>query len=171
MRRVISRINAGGEYEPAEASPSDAAKLEDMLFWQIPCGVSGTDRAFMEGRWDGHVAPEKFKAMDYALAKKAGISTSGKVYMPSIADRRGPRDPEAWVDSVGSLKRVVEKRNMTCEGIVNHTAIELPPKPDVPLNDSIVNNIIAQETQKNPGLKAKPRQELREMVIDKHGRK
>jgi hypothetical protein len=168
---VISRINAGGEYEPAAADPQDESRLEAVLFYQQAPGVSGTDRAFFEGRWEGHQTPEKFKALDYAAAKAAGISTAGKVYMSGVADRRGPRDPEAWVDSVGSLKRLVQKRNMTCEGIVNNVAVELPPKPDVPLNDSIVNNIIAQETQKNPGLKAKPRQELREMVIDKHGRK
>lgn len=146
-------------------------KLAEIFATAQPPGTGVTDKSFFEGRLNGHAVPDKFKALDYALAKKAGISTSGKLYHSGIADSRGPQDPEAWVSGLDDLKRVIKKRNLTTTGIVNHKGVETPPKPDVPLSDKIVNRIIAQETKKDPGLKSKPKQELKEMVIAKHARK
>lgn len=57
-------------------------------------------------------------------ARRAGVSTTCKRYMSSLAAY--PGDPEAWVDSKGDVRRVCEKRGWGCEGKVNVTA---RPKP------------------------------------------
>lgn len=171
MRRTISRISSNGVYEPAAPEEGDEQRIEDILYWQQAPGDGGTDKSFWEGRFNGHDTTDKQKSLDYQLAKKAGISTAGKLYMSSLADRRGPRDPEAWVSGISDVKAVVKKRNYTCEGIVNHVGVELPPPKKVPLSEHIINRVIKRECEANPSLKNKPRQELREMAIAKHGKK
>lgn len=48
-------------------------------------------------------------------AKEAGISTTGKVYMPNLAVELG--DPEAWVGSQEDVQRVCQRRGWKYNGV------------------------------------------------------
>jgi putative FmdB family regulatory protein len=70
------------------------------------------------------------------MARRAGVSTDGKAYMPEIA--RFPGDPEAWVQSTDEIKSVIERRGWAAEGDINVKAEAKAPKPDVPLAPDLV---------------------------------
>lgn len=143
------------------------------LLRQAP-GTKGTDRALMQGDVLNHGLadmPVWLQEMHVAKAKAAGISIAGKVYKGGLADGRGPADPAAWVGGVDDVLEVARKRDLhVYDGVVTHTPVrDIVPKPDVPLAPKLVEGLVNDYLQADPGLAAKPRQELREMVIDKHG--
>jgi len=125
-----------------------------MTALRQPPGTRGTDRAFMQGRLDGNwmdgIPPRQAKKM-VREAKAAGIDISGKYYMGGLADRRGHLDPEAWIDSVGDIKRVARKRNLNVSGIVNIEGHEVEPTKPA-LNQKIVNRLAKQAMASNPKL-------------------
>lgn len=171
-RVLISKITSKGSYENyAYQTEDDVDRIMEMLLSQCPPGHSGTDKTFWEGKVNGHSVDEAIKSGDYIRAKRAGVDTSGKLYVSGIADRRGPGDPSAWVSGLDDLRAVVKRRGITCEGIVKNRGPEVEPNKPVPLAEDIVERVIKREVKANPNLKKKPRQELREMVIAKHGRK
>lgn len=138
-----------------------------MCALQTPPGTRGTDRAYMEGRYNNQQldglpgAQAKWLAKE---AKEAGISISGKYYCGGIADSRGWKDPEAWVSGVDDIRRVARKRNLHVDGAVRHTATELPPERKV-LAESIIKEEVAKEKRRNPRAKAG---EVREQLLAKH---
>lgn len=148
-------------------------KWAEMCALQQPPGLRGTDRTLMEGKtnqqWLDDMPAKQAKRI-LAEAKRAGISTAGKFYMSGLADKRGHKDPDAWVDSVADVKRVARKRNLTVRGAVEHEGIPMPPPPPKPLSDRLANEMIRSELQKNPALKTKKKAELKEMVVAKYGR-
>ena len=148
-----------------------APRLAEMLALQQPPGVRGTDRAFMEGRLNN----EQFDSMpkDHAqniitIARRAGINPNGKFYSSGLADRRGPADPKAWVDSVHDVKRVAAERNLTVTGAVEHKGIPVPRPQSKPLSERLTREMMKAEAKRRPSMK---QGELREYVIDKYGRK
>jgi hypothetical protein len=143
----------------------------EMCALQQPPGLKGTDRALMEGRLNN----EQFNSMpaDHArnmitLAKRAGINPSGKYYSAGLADKRGPADPAAWIDSVGDVTRVAQKRNLTVRGAVNHKGTPVPRPKSPVLSDKLTKEMMNVEKKNHPTMK---QGELREMVHDKYGRK
>lgn len=148
-------------------------KWAEMCATQQPPGLRGTDRTFMEKRSNQEWLDDMPR--DQALrilreAKSAGINTSGKFYMSGIADKRGHKDPAAWVDSVADVKKVAAQRNLTVRGAVEHQGIPVPPPPPKPLSDRLTREMMAYERKKNPALKSKKDGEIREMVVAKYGR-
>lgn len=148
-----------------------APRLAEMLALQQPPGLRGTDRTFMEGRLNN----EQFDRMpkDHAqniitLARRAGINPNGKYYCSGLADKRGPSDPEAWVDSVGDVKRVAARRNLTVAGAVEHKGTPVPRPQSKALSDRLTREMMKAEAPARPSMK---QGELREYVIDKYGRK
>lgn len=148
-----------------------ASRLAEMLALQQPPGLRGTDRTFMEGRLNN----EQFDRMpkDHAqniitLAHRAGINPNGKYYCSGLADKRGPSDPEAWVDSVADVKRVAAKRNLTVSGAVEHKGTPMPRPKSKPLSERLTREMMKAEAKHRPSMK---QGELREYVIDKYGRK
>lgn len=138
-----------------------------MVALQQPPGTSGTDRAFLEGRQNNEQLndmPRRQAAYVATEARQAGISISGKYYCAGIADKRGWRDPEAWVTSNDDVLRVAQKRRLHVTGNVNYDPGEAPPKR-VLLSESIIKDELKKEKRKNP--KAKDG-ELREKIIEKH---
>ncbi len=138
-----------------------------MVALQQPPGTSGTDRAFLEGRQNNEQLndmPRRQAAYVAKEARQAGISISGKYYCAGIADKRGWRDPEAWVTSNDDVLRVAQKRRLHVTGNVNYEPGEAPPKR-VLLSESIIKDELKKEKRKNP--KAKDG-ELREKIIEKH---
>lgn len=103
-------------------------------------------------------------------ARASGINVSGRYYMSGLADKRGHRDPAAWVDSVGDIQKVAKERNLSVQGIVEHKGTAMPPPKRKRLSAKLTNQMMAAERAKNPGLKMKDR-DLREMVKEKYGYK
>lgn len=101
------------------------------------------------------------------LAERAGVSIHGKRYLSRLADY--PGDPEAWVDSQGDVRRVVEKRGLSCEGMgLNIPGVERPEKEWGPpkVNDKIVDRVVNEHLADagNPVLKPHERMDLYEKV-------
>ena len=138
-----------------------------MVALQQPPGAKGTDRAFLEGRQNNQqlddmpVRQAQYVARD---ARKAGISIAGKYYCAGIADKRGWKDPEAWVTSNDDVLRVAQKRRLHVTGSVNYDPGEAPPKRTL-LSESIIKEELRKEKRKNPKAKVG---ELREKIIEKH---
>ena len=138
-----------------------------MVALQTPPGTKGTDRAFLEGRQNNEQLNDMPKRQAQYVAREAreaGINISGKYYCAGIADKRGWRDPAAWVTSNDDVLRVARKRRLHVTGSVNYDPGEAPPKR-VLLSESIIRDEMRKEKRKNP--KAKDG-ELREKIIDKH---
>lgn len=149
----------------------NSPRFAEMLALQSPPGVRGTDRAFMQGRYNNQQLNEMPKRQAEWLARearKAGISIEGKYYCGGIADRRRWKDPEAWVGGVDDIKRVAQKRRLHLQGGIEYTPPEMPPPERVVLHESIVKEKVKEYKKKFP---TKKTGELREMVIEKHGYK
>lgn len=150
-------------------SEGQSHKWAEMCALQSPPGVKGTDRSYMQGRYNNqqldNMPPDHARNI-VTLAKRAGINPSGKYYAASIADGRGPADPAAWVDSTADIKRVAMARNLSVSGAVEHKAIPVPPKR-VALSERLTKEMMRAERKNNPNMKSG---ELREMVVAKYGR-
>lgn len=146
-------------------------RAAEMFALQQPPGLRGTDRTFMQGRYNN----QQFDAMPrdhaqevLAAARRAGINPAGKYYCAGLADGRGPRDPAAWVDSVNDVKRVAQDRNLTVEGAVEHKGIAMPRPKSKPLSERATRELMREERRRHPTMK---KGELREYVVSKYGRK
>ncbi len=154
-------------------SEGQTPKFAEMCALQQPPGVRGSDRAVMQGRYNGQWLDEMPK--DHAdrmlrEAKAAGINVSGRFYMSGLADKRGHRDPAAWIDSVSDIKQVARERNLTVQGIVEHKGSPVDPPKQKRLSARLTREMMAYERRKNPGSKIKDG-DLKEMVKEKYGRK
>ncbi len=78
-------------------------------------------RGFASQPFDGPVNPFVHKRYA-AMARKAGVSISGKRYMSGLA--RYPGDPKAWVSDRSDIKKLCERRGWGCEGAVKVKARE-----------------------------------------------
>ena len=142
-------------------------RFAEMCALQQPPGTKGMDRTFMEGRMDGSwldKLPKKQAMRMLREAKADGISTAGKYYMSGLADARGHRDPEAWVDSVDDIRRVARNRNLQVQGVVNIESTPVPPKR-VPINPKIVRKLSSQLMAQDKKLS---RQEASRIVRERH---
>lgn len=142
----------------------------EMVATRTPPGTKGTDRAFLEGRQNNQQLDDLPKRQAQYMvreAKRAGINISGKHYVAGIADKRGWRDPAAWVSSNDDVLRVAHARRLAVSGTVNYDPGPAPITPKV-LSESIIKDEMKKELRKNP--KAN-KGELREKIIDKHAYK
>jgi hypothetical protein len=131
-------------------------RFAEMCALQMAPGTRGTDRAFMQGRYNGQffdTMPVPLARRMIREAKAAGINVAGKFYMGGLADKRGHRDPDAWIDSVADIKRVAQKRDLHVTGIVEHTPPEKPPTKSVDIAPDILRENVRKEMLANPKLK------------------
>lgn len=141
--------------------------------------MKGSDRAFMEGQRRKMEGSSDDLMRDMVkMAKGAGIKTQGRFYMAGLADRRGYRDPGAWVSSIDDVKRVCRERNYECRGIVEHRADERPPAPKKAIAEDIVTELAAKALGSDTELRHRVREggrkayaALREQIAAKHARK
>lgn len=138
-----------------------------MCALQVAPGTLGSDRAFMEGRMNNQQLDDMPPRQAKWLAKEAreaGINISGKYYCGGLADKRGWRDPAAWVGSNDDVLRVARARNLAVTGAVNYDPGPAPPKRKL-ISESILKEEVAREKRKNPRAKVG---EVRERIIEKH---
>lgn len=174
ITRTAKFIDGKMVYDPpltkAEKA-ADAKRFAEMVSTRRAPGLNGTDRAFLEGDVIHHGLNNQAPFLQEQMvsqARKAGINITGKVYKAGLADQRGAADPQAWVSGIDDVLAVCKAKNLNCRGAVNHKAHEVPPKPDVPLAEKLIQEQAAEYVAKDPSWKKKP-QELRQMIIDKHG--
>jgi hypothetical protein len=113
--------------------------IAEMCALQVSPGIMGTDSNFMEGHCNGNQFEKHPEIGDFYRreAEKAGVSTTGKVYLSSLASR--PGDPEAWVSGRGDVTRVVNERNWNCDGAVKRQAVRgIEGTEDVGVADNIL---------------------------------
>ena len=142
-------------------------KWAAMVAMQTPPGTKGTDRAFMEGRMNNQQLddmPVRQAQYVAAEAKSAGINISGKHYVGGLADKRGWRDPEAWVSNNDDVLKVAHKRRLAVSGTVNYDPGPADPKRKL-ISESIVREEVAKAKRLNPSAKTG---DLRQQVIEKH---
>lgn len=153
-----------------EDHPWHKVDWSDMRF-----KVHGSEQSFSGNRsqyeYDDNVGKLTLQA-----AKAAGISTHGKHYVSGLADKRGPRDPEAWVSDSSDVLRVAKKRGLRLRGSVNYEPPQVEPKPKKRrrLAPDLVREKVKQAIEKNPDLKhklktRKGREDIEGAIIDKHG--
>ena len=147
----------------AGSSPSFA----EMVALGSPPATKGTDRNFMQGRWNNQQLDEMPSHSARWLskeAKAAGINISGKYYCGGIADKRGWKDPEAWVSSRDDILTVAQKRRLAVSGAVDYDPGPQEPKRKL-INERIVNEEIRRAKRKDPKAKTG---ELREKILATH---
>lgn len=152
-------------------SEGASERWAEMCALQKPPGVRGTDRTFMQGRMNNQQLdqmPEDHARNIVTLANRAGINVSGKYYAGGLADGRGPADPKAWVSGADDIKRVAMERNLTVSGAVEHQGMAVERPKSKPLSDRLTKELAQREQKNHPNMKAG---ELREMVVEKYGRK
>lgn len=155
-------------------SDGQTPRFAEMCALQQPPGVRGTDRAFMQGRSNQEWLDDMPK--DHAdrilrEARQSGISVSGRYYMSGLADKRGHRDPAAWVDSIADITKVARERNLTVQGIVDHKGVTLPPPKPKRLSERLTKQMMQAERSHSPRARKMKDRDLREMVQDKYGYK
>ena len=178
----ITRRFINGKWEPpftkAEQAANDA-RFAEMCATRQATATVGSERAFLADVGFRHHGlddhPQWLQEMIVQKATRAGISVNGKRYYGGLADGRGVRDPEAWCATQQDFLDVVKRRNLKATsgsglGGVNHEGMLAPPAPDVDLAPDIVDRL-TKEYQQHPDYHQRPVQELKEMVVEKHGRK
>lgn len=150
--------------------------LEDMLESRRAPIMGNSDRMFMEGanaQTCTHGLDDVNGDRILERAKKAGISTHGKVYMSQLGK---PDNPLAWVSGIEDLRTSLKIQGKGCESMGIKPVVK-DPGPDVPLAEDIIEEEIAGRCLANPDLAAKLREkpdsihELKEQVIQDHGHK
>ena len=156
-------------YERLRADGVSHNLAEIFAFQRSPS--SRTDREFLHGHCNGSqfVGDEERGDFYRKEAKKAGVSTTGKVYLSGLAER--PGDPRAWISDRHDVQKVIEERGWNCEGAVNVRT----PQREEPKKEKMADGLVAKYANEaiaaNASLKTKRKEEIREMIVDKHGAK
>jgi hypothetical protein len=150
--------------------------LVDMLQSRQAPMMKNSDRMFMEGanaQTCTHGLDDLSVDRSLARAHAVGINTHGKVFMSQLGP---PTSPLAWVSGVEDLRTSLKIQGKGCESM-GIAPVVRDPDPSIPLADCIIEEEIAHRCMANPDLVVKLQEkpetvrELREQIIDQHGRK
>lgn len=124
-----------------------------------------TDTAIFTGDKLGGIgkAPPFVRERYDRLASAAGIVTSGKQYMPELADF--PGDPRAYVDSRADMKRLALERNYTIESDHVNVKAEAMAPPVEGLDVKIARSHARRIQRENPGLTA---EKALDLAVERH---
>jgi hypothetical protein len=98
-------------------------------------------------------------------AVSAGVNPHGKVYLSQLASF--PGDPEAWVSGRGDIVRVCEKKGLDTDGAVKVRAARRVETPEIDVAEHLTQKYVDEAIEADPGLKEKPRADVREKVLDR----
>jgi len=172
--KTIARI-VNGEYINCDDSPPHESRMDEMLSSRKVPQVR-TDSQFLSNHG---TLDKQFEGDDRQLkavtdtAKKHGYNPSpNDTYIPTLA--RFPGDPLAFVPA-GSpkshIKKVCEATDRACEGDVSVERERKKPKETVRLAEDLVQEEAAMRIMENPEEALKPKEQLRNEILDKHGAK
>ncbi len=156
----------------------ESPRMALMLAMQQPPGTKGTDSVFnaAENRRVGQQYSDEYMSKITAIAKRAGVDTTGKTYNGQLGKYH---DPHAWVSGLGDVRAAAKAKGYRIEGAVNvdHLDENAPPKPAPKLSERLIREQTENVVAQNPGIAAKVAQSpraaktLREQIIDRHGSK
>jgi len=144
-------------------------KLAEMFAFRQPPGTRYTEKAFLQGRKMDPEDPVDRQVLE--IARRAGISTQGKIYVGGLADQRGPADPAAWVSTASDVIAVAKRRGRKVEGALHYDpgpAVEKEPKPTIA--PDLMKQLVKQYRQKREYRKMKL-SELKKVIIENHAPK
>jgi hypothetical protein len=149
----------------------ESHNFAEMAATRSSPGLNGTETAFFRGKHLNQGLEDNFMGERMRkLARRAGISIEGKVFIGQMADKRGAEDPRAWVSSPSEIKAWCEKTGAACDGLVKVKGSPPPPPVQVRLAEDIVQEKMQEYLVKDPSRAADIRS-LREEIIEKHGAK
>lgn len=163
MKRTMRIVNGEAVWDPPFTEAEKARhgqNMRDMLdSGRGPVLV--TDNTFWQGQWERNA---RLGAVHAEEARRAGVSTAGKVYISGLAEF--PGDPRAWVDGRGDLKRICEEKGYGCKGAVNVEPVKTEPE-EIALAPDIVENEVQSILADHPEPQTVDVGELRQEVYDK----
>ena len=118
--------------------------------------------------------PEGLQRVVQAARSKGYNPSPHDLYDPGMCRSEvGMGDPEAFVsqrDGRGEVQRRLKKRGWGSDrmGVKGE---QREPKPDVALAPDIVERLAIEAATRDPSLRTKKKQEIREMIVEKHTRK
>lgn len=152
--------------------------LADMLASR-KAPTAKTDREFFRDR--PKTLAEQFRnprTLQHYInkARKHGYNPSPNDYYDSSLARFAG-DPEGFISPSGGrtqYKRTLQKRGWGAEdpnGLVNVAPAQFTPDPppDLPLSNELIDESVTEMLAANPDLQTKPRVELEQMAVEKHG--
>ena len=173
-RKVIARI-VNGKLINCDDNPPPDSRLQEVLGNRKMPAIR-TDSQFLanhgtlENQFDGD--QRQLKSVT-DTAKKHGYNPSpNDTYIPTLA--RFPGDPLAFVppDSPkGHIRKVCEATDRACEGDVTVDREAKQPAETIRLGEDLVQEEAAMRIMENPEEARKPKEQLRNEILDKHGAK
>lgn len=148
-----------------------------MLVLQSPPACR-TDNTFFENR--GTLSDQLgYQAGEYAaIAEQHGYRPNVRdVYEPGLAEFQG--DPKAFIPATGGrghIKKVLEERGYRVrrgDGVSNGMSverIETQPAKTIPLAEDLIAKNTKEMLASQPHMRKLKKQEIREAVIEKHGK-
>ena len=172
--KTIGKI-VNGEYINCDDSPPPESRMKEVLESRKMPSIR-TDAQFLANHG---TLDKQFEGDDRQLkavtdkAKSLGYNPSpNDTYIPTLA--RFPGDPLAFVPA-GSpkshIKKVCEATDRACEGDVTVERSKKEPKKTVRLGEDLVQEEAAMRIAENPEEALKPKEQLRNEILDKHGAK
>lgn len=157
-----------------EGSTAQAALMFSTM--RAP-GVKGGDRGFNENaRHRMNTMSPTNRSEIIKIAQAAGINTNGKYYVGGLGRYD---DPRAWCSTTDDVMRAAKDKGVIVTGSVTHDPGELREEP-VPIKmapdirDGIVQDYIRSDEELQRKARDKPKEtieDLRDMVVEKHGKK
>ena len=172
--KTIGKI-IGGKYISCDDNPPPESRMDEVLKSRRMPSIR-TDAQFLanHGTLDKQFAGDnrQLKAVT-DTAKSLGYNPSpNDTYIPTLA--RFPGDPLAFVPA-GSpkshIKKVCEATDRACEGDVTVNRPRKEPAKTVRLGEDLVQEEAEQLIMRNPEEALKPKEQLRNEILDKHGAK
>lgn len=172
--KTIGKI-IGGKYISCDDNPPPESRMDEVLKSRKMPSIR-TDAQFLanHGTLDKQFAGDnrQLKAVT-DTAKSLGYNPNpNDTYIPTLA--RFPGDPLAFVPA-GSpkshIKKVCETTDRACEGDVTVNRPRKEPAKTVRLGEDLVQEEAEQLIMKNPEEALKPKEQLRNEILDKHGAK
>ena len=172
--KTIARI-VDGKYINCDDSPPPESRMKEVLESRKMPAIR-TDAQFLAN----HGTLEKqFQGDERQLekvtdkAKSLGYNPSpNDTYIPTLA--RFPGDPLAFVppgSPKSHIRKVCEATDRACEGDVNVERSRKEPNNTVRLGEDLVQEEAAMRIAENPEEALKPKEKLRNEILDKHGAK
>lgn len=110
-----------------------------------------TETTWLANRDDGFGDNIRGRRAAIARARAAGVSTSGKVYCPSLCRRGQQYDPQAWVADKADAARVARENNWDSPDLgVRSRPVEKESKP-YEVADDIVARRLGAEVERREG--------------------
>lgn len=145
-------------------------------YWENMRIALKTNTSWMSGRGDllkQFGGDERLLASRVEAARQQGYDVQrNDVYIPQLAERVG--DPAAFLpadDPLGAMKRVLAKKNMSCDGRVIAKRECKPVRPKK-ISEKIVLDRLRKAIRNNPELARDKREltKLKHQLVQRHGK-